>query len=551
MVGTRRFALFALLALVSAAMAGTASAAKIAEPTQVDGAVQVTKDTNVSRAHTVPVIAVDPRNERVLALAEADAYSSQCAVHVSTNAGLSWTQAARPALPSEYPNCSFVYFGPVVDLAFGADGTLFYALSGYNPTTKKGRVFLARSADLGATWETTALPWIAPNLDKGETGIDASPSIAVDPSDPKRVVVGWGSNWATYTLTPEVMGGKLYYWDVIERVYASVSNDGGRTFGEAVNVGEGLRLTPEAEGVKPPPQVLIGNRGEIHALFGEYSRAGSRDNREGKAPPAHVYLATSVDGGRTYDKRAIFTGPTPTATSDWTWVPRGGIDRHTDTFYVAWENMSSADDPVEISTMHSSDGGKTWSEPLKANDVPPKRKWNYPEAYPAIAVADSGRVDLAWYDGRNDPAYVDGARSNKFQDVYYTFSTDGGQSWAPNVRINDRIIDRNFGPSSQGGIRGPVGLAALDSAAYLAWDDSRNGRPENATQDIYFTRARAESGAGLLTAPAETSAVAWALLGAAITLAVGGLALVIVLTATRSRRATEPARQPAGTGVST
>jgi hypothetical protein len=533
--------------VVAAVLAASVTAAaplgakEVAGPPSVDAAVQVTGTTGASRAHTVPVIAVDPRNPKVIAMAEADAYSSRCGVHVSTNAGLSWSPAATPRLPAEYPNCSFVYFGPVVDLAFGPDGTLYYALSGFNPTTKKGRVYLARSNDLGSTWDVSALPWIAPNPERGEIGADAGPSVAVDPNDAQRVSVGWGSNWATYTFTPEVMGGKLYYWDVIERVYVATSTDGGRTFGEAVNVGEGLRISPEAEGVKPPPQVLAGNDGEVFAVFGEYSRAGTRDVREGKAPPAHVYLATSRDGGKTYDKQAIFTGPAPTANADWTWVPRGAIDRKSGTMYVVWENMSSADDPVEISTIRSVDGGRTWSAPLKANDAVPARKWNYPEMFPSISVAPSGRVDLAWYDGRNDPTFIEGARKYNFQDVYYTYSTDGGLSWAPNVRLNDRAINRQFGPSSQGGIRGPLGLASLDAGAYAAWDDSRNGSPTDATQDIYFTRARTEPVEAFFGAPeSATSGAVWAFFGIAVGLVIPGVAVMVALGMSRSRSGAAP-----------
>ena len=526
----------AVVVAVGATLGGTTTAGgkEAVGPPSVDAAVQVTGDRGASRAHTAPVVAVDPRNPKVVAVAAADAYSSQCSVHISTNAGLSWSAAARPALPAEYPNCSFVYFGPVVDLAFASDGTLFYALSGFNPTTKKGRVYLAKSSDLGSTWDVTPLPWIAPNPATGEIGVDAGPSVAIDPNDPKRVSVGWGSNWATYTFTPEVMGGKLYYWDVIERVYVATSTDGGATFGPAVNVGEGLRISPEAEGVKPPPQVLAGNDGEVFALFGEYSRAGNRDVREGKAPPAHVYLATSRDGGRTYDKQAIFTGPAPTANADWTWVPRGAIDRENGSMYVVWENMSSAEDPVEISTIRSTDGGRTWSAPVKANDAVPARKWNYPEMYPTISVAPNGRVDVAWYDGRDDPTFVDGARKYNFQDVYYTFSVDGGVSWARNVKLNDRAINRQFGPSSQGGIRGPVGLASLDGGAYGAWDDSRNGTSSDATQDIYFTRARTESVEDFFgSTSGGTSGAVWAFFGVAVGLMVGGLALVVALGSSR------------------
>ncbi len=525
-----------LLALLAVVPAGPALAAAKTFPPNVDSSVQVTTDPSASRAHTVPAVAVSPKDDNIVAIAEADAYSSQCAVHISTNAGLSWTTAAAPKTVGDWPNCAFVPFGPVVDVAFGPDGALYYAYSGFNPISKKSRVFLSRSNDLGTTWETTMLPWIAPDLTKGEAGVDAVPSIAVDPHNAQHVWVGWGSNWATYTLNAEVLQSKLYYWDVIERVYVAASTDGGKTFADPVNVGDGLKLTPDIEGVKPPPQVIAGNNGEVFALFGEYSRGGSRDVRTGNAPPAHVYWAASTDGGKTYTNKSIYTQPTPTMTSDWTWVPRGGIDRSNGNLYVAWEQMSAAGAAVQISTIRSVDAGKTWSQPAKANDYTPVRQWNYPEAYPALSVAPNGRVDVAWYDYRNDSTYVAPARANNFQDVYYTYSTDGGRTWAPNVRMTDRLIDRRFGPSQQGGIRGPVGLASRDDTAFVAWDDSRNGSPTNASQDIYFARARLDSPAEVFGSPPGTSRVTWAFLGAAIALGVGGLALVLALATVRRRQ---------------
>lgn len=540
--------------LIMAAMAVAAlplhAAGGELRPATVDASVQVTPDPGASRAHTAPVVAVHPKNDRIVALAEADALSGKCAVYVSTNAGLSWAAAAQPTIPAEWPNCAFIPFGPVVDVAFGGDGTLYYALSGFNPATKQSRLFLARSQDLGGTWDTTTLPWIAPNLEKGEAGVDGVPSIAVDPKNPRRVSVGWGSNWATYALNANVLQGKLYYWDVIERVYVATSNDGGATFGDPVNVGEGLKLTPTVEGVKPPPQVVAGNSGEIFAIFGEYSRAGTRDDRTGTAPPAHIYLATSRDSGRTYDKATIFTGPAPTANADWTWVPRMGIDRKNGNLYVVWENMSSAGDPVQISLIRSTDRGRTWSEPAKLNDAEWPRKWNYPELYPSLSVAPNGRVDVAWYDWRNDAGLTTDGKKNIFQDVYYTSSADGGLTWAPNLRLNDRAIDRHIGVSQQGGIRGPIGIGSRDEAAYVAWDDTRNGTELTQSQDIYFTRARVADPADLFGSSGDDSSpVAWAAGGVAGGLALAGLALLAGNRLVRRRPDTEVAAGRAGGGA--
>ena len=540
-----------LLVLVGVApAAGPAGAASTPKPASIDSAVQVDQDAGAARAHTAPAVAVHPKNDEIVAVAEADALSGKCAVYVSSNAGLSWSATATPKIPAEWPNCAFVPFGPVVDVAFGPDGTLYYAFSGFNPTTKQSRVFLARSSDLGGTWDTSMLPWIAPDLSKGEAGVDSVPSIAVDPHNAQHVWVGWGSNWATYTLNANVLQGKLYYWDVIERVYVASSTDGGRTFGDAVNVGDGLRMSTAAEGVKPPPQVVAGNNGEVFAFFGEYARGGTRDVREGSAPPAHIYQAVSRDGGRTYDKSTIFTGPTPTATSDWTWVPRAGIDRRNGNLYTVWENMSSTNDPVQISAIRSTDGGRTWSQPNKVNDVVPQRQWNYPEAYPSMSVAPNGRVDVAWYDWRNDPYWTPDAKKGVLQDVYYSHSDDGGLTWSANQRMNDRAIDRHIGVSNQGGIRGPVGIASRNAVAYVAWDDTRNGTELGQSQDIYFTRARlAEADALFSGSGGSTSALGWAVVGVGGGLAVGGVALLIGLGLVRRRPSPDPAAQRMAAGI--
>src|SRR5215213_7832609 len=115
-----------ILAALGVAVLPLHAAEKPPAPAAVDASVQVTPDPGASRAHTAPVVAVHPKNDRIVAVADADALSGKCGVHVSTNAGLSWAPAAQPAIPAEWPNCAFIPFGPVVDVAFGPDGTLYY-----------------------------------------------------------------------------------------------------------------------------------------------------------------------------------------------------------------------------------------------------------------------------------------------------------------------------------------------------------------------------------------------------------------------------------------
>lgn len=523
-----------------------AAAQHEARELHTDGAVQVTSTPAASRGHTAPAMAVDPTNPRTVAIAEGDVYSGACSVHISRDWGLSWDAVPPPDAAGESRRCAFQNFGPIVDVAFGPDGTLYYAFNSYDPVDHQSRVHLARSTNLGATWDTTVVPGIERDVDNGEMGIDAIPSIAVDPNDPERVHVGWGSNWGSWTLREAVLQGQLYYWDVVQRPYVASSNDGGLTFGEPVHVGEGLRLAPDVEGAKPPPQVVVGNAGEVYAFFGVYSRAGTREDREGEAPPASIYLATSTDGGATYTNKAIYTQPAPTESSAWTWVPRAAIDRSNGNLYVVWEEMSYAGEPVMMAVIRSTDGGETWSSPVQVNDHVPDRQWNYPEAFPNIAVASSGRVDVVWYDWRDDPTYDETAEdpSNAFQDVYYSYSTDGGQTWAPNERVSDRSIDRRVGPYDIGGIRGPLAVAALDTGAYVAWDETRAATEVDQNQDIYFARVRFDEPNAFFSSAAgsDRPLVRFGAIGGGV---LGAVGLILLLIARVAGRAREPGPQPA------
>ncbi|MCA1845541.1 MAG: glycoside hydrolase [Actinobacteria bacterium] len=125
----------------------------------------------------------------------------------------------------------------------------------------------------------------------------------------------------------------------------------------------------------------------------------------------------------------------------------------------------------------STDGGKTWSDPKRLTDDP---VGNFANKFdPAISVAPNGRIDVGWYDFRNDTGHM-------LIDIYATYSNDGGATWAPNVRITDRAADRRPGFFVDGGaVRGPLGVASDNYAAHFAWEDTRNATDTNPLSDIY------------------------------------------------------------------
>ena len=181
----------------------------------------------------------------------------------------------------------------------------------------------------------------------------------------------------------------------------------------------------------------------------------------------------------------------------------------------------------------SADGGKTWSEPVTVNDDAATKMVQHYDPNPS--VAPNGRLDIAWYDFRHSPTPEgegSGGNAGGFNDVYYASSLDGGRTVTQNIRITDRIIDRNIGVwSNNTHIHGNVGIASSDDTVYFAWQDSRNGNAVNNAEDIYFASLKLE---GTVPADDDSDAPAWILAGAGV--AVGmGLAMVLAFLATRRR----------------
>jgi len=111
-------------------------------------------------------------------------------------------------------------------------------------------------------------------------------------------------------------------------------------------------------------------------------------------------------------------------------------------------------------------------------------------------MSPSGRLDVAWYDWRDDPfppSTVGNGQvlslfsdRGKFASVYMTSSRDGGATWSGNVRVNDVPIDRTIGSwVNNADVMAPVAVASFDAGAAVAWSDTRNGNSISNTQDIF------------------------------------------------------------------
>ncbi len=101
---------------------------------------------------------------------------------------------------------------------------------------------------------------------------------------------------------------------------------------------------------------------------------------------------------------------------------------------------------------------------------------------PHLIANGEGMVIAVWQDGRNGDIYN--------RDIYLRYSTDEGQTWEPEMRVNDDPIDNHVNQLN------PVAALSGDGDLLVAWQDRRSG----VDYDIYAQRFLI-SGTNLITSP--------------------------------------------------
>jgi hypothetical protein len=126
----------------------------------------------------------------------------------------------------------------------------------------------------------------------------------------------------------------------------------------------------------------------------------------------------------------------------------------------------------------STDGGASFGPARRVNDTP--RHDRRSQYLPKLAVAPGGRLDVLYYDRRQD-------RANVRNEVSLQSSGDGGRSFGPSLRLSDRGFDSRVGFGSERGMPDLGSRLALLSTrrdAVAVWADTRAGTEASAKQDL-------------------------------------------------------------------
>lgn len=559
-MSTHRGRLAAVAAALVVAAGGSATAA---EPSRLTKPVQATSfDLAPARSYGAPYLAVDPDNELNVVAATGELRRKRCELMRSTDGGTTWTRLEASPAPPSYPYClmgnSHTWQGKVL---FGRDGTLYYPLAGWDDQDGGERngnvsVFVGRSDDLGERWDTV------PVADaRGRVGPDVQlnrpiSGFAVDTrtGSADTVAVAWR----------RIFPGESAPNSRAVQPTVSVSTDGGRTFSQPVELAVAYwadearrRAALDARGTVPEPATAppAGSRaansldpanfgggnpsvtidGDGAILVAWVSTYANLSLAPRPNPPAAHFLSRSTDKGRTWTTTQItpFTREHVNTFGSQIiqWSPEGGPRG---SLHIVYEGSKRPEIQNERDVFYrrSVDNGATWTEAKVLNDDDPAQVFF--SGLPNITVAPGGRLDVAWFDTRDDV----GLSTN---DVYYTSSDDNGETWAKNTRITDVSINRLIGPfAGNFDLNAPPGMASTRSYAIIGWDDTRHGDAVVETQDVYTASVQFQQVGG------SASRLPILVLSAVIGLLVAGLVMLALASFSRRNKTpapSEPGRQ--------
>lgn len=209
----------------------------------------------------------------------------------------------------------------------------------------------------------------------------------------------------------------------------SKSTDKGETWSDPVRLskvaGDCIDDDNTVEGAVPS----VGPNGEIYISW---------------AGPEGIVFDRSLDGGDTWLDEDIFVGEFP---EGWAYsIP--GIYRangmpitecdtssspYRGTIYINWSDQRNGIHDTDVWLCKSTDGGDTWSDPVRVNSDPPGKHQFF--TWMTVDQAN-GNLYFVFYDRRN--------YSDDRTDVYMAVSKDGGESFT-----NFRISESSFLPHSE------------------------------------------------------------------------------------------------------
>lgn len=457
-----RLLLGLLLAAAGATTFATASRLPTASAHVPDGNLPVNEgavDRRDISAHNSPTLVQNPMNpENLVVVNRIDTPIFSCGLQLSPDGGASWREGRLPfPAEEELPERCFA-----PDAAFAADGTLyvsFVTLVGLGNTPNA--LWLVSSTDGGRTFSP-------PSRVSGPLAFQAR--LTADPNKPGRLYLAWLQG---------VEVGTLQFTNPDNPIVVARSDDGGGSWSEPVRA----NATDHVRAVAP--SVAVGGGGEVVVAYLDLGGDaldyhGAHEGRGGDPYDGtwSLAIARSSNEGATWDHTVVDDGVVPTkrVIVFFPASPTLAVDPASSRVYIGFHDGRLGD--ADAWVWASSDGGATFGRPVRVNDTPDRD--GRTQELPKVALAPDGRLDVVYYDRRQDPA-------DAMAEVSMQSSDDGGRSFGRRVALTDGAFDSGIGFGSDRDLPdlgSRLGLTSTQNAALAVWTDTRNGTEASSKQDL-------------------------------------------------------------------
>jgi len=364
--------------------------------------------------------------------------------YYTTDGGANWI--GGDTLPT-HTNLGQFMSDPAVGIDL--DGNLFFNALLIGGTHE---VIMARSTNNGTNWTQVSAPNASTGNDKNHMAIDVNPGGAFE-------------NFLYTAFTdfnvapPNVMFSRSINRGLSFSAPIPINGSVGAQFGQGVNlsVGPGGEVYGAWSGYDAFPTAIT------HLGFNKSTNGGAAWGTAVSITDVADIRGTLNKGGN-----IIRCNSFPSMAVDRSGGARNGW------IYIVYPAKNPTTPDVFL--VRSTNGGSSWSTPLKVNqDVSGKDQW-----FPWVSCDPAtGALYIVYYDSRNFPA-------NDSAQVYISTSLDGGFTFE-DVLISDQAFLLAPIPGLAGGYAGDyIGVSAKNGIVWPCWNDNRTGIHQGYTTRAVF-----------------------------------------------------------------